>query len=407
MSHSKSANDSTQNLSHPDFLGGLSAQEFLNKYWQQQPLLLKNAFPDQINCLCAEELAGFSLEEHIESRIIIEHENNQWQLLTGPFEEDTFEKLPAQKWTLLIQAIDHYVAEFAALLDQFNFIPQWRIDDLMMSYATTGGSVGPHYDYYDVFLIQVSGQRHWQIGQLCDDTTELIADLPMRIVKEFEQHQDHILIPGDVLYLPPGVAHHGTALDDDCITLSVGFRAPSYSEIISDYGHYLAARLSGNQRFIDGKLIARNESHNHSGLITDNDIDNLHSQITKTLADKEALKEWFALYLSESKYSDPELMESDLGIETFQDLLANNECFQRDESSRFVLTQTDNKWTLWINGTAETIPQEIGALGNYICSRRVLEGDTLATLANTDPKIQWLYDLLCKGFIYRVENQHE
>ncbi|MCG8316544.1 MAG: cupin domain-containing protein [Pseudomonadales bacterium] len=407
MSDNKPINDFIAKLSHPRFLGGMSAQEFLDNFWQQKPLLLHNAFPEQIHCISAEELAGFSLEESIESRIIIEQENNEWQLLNGPFNEDTFEQLPKQRWTLLIQAIDHYVSEFAELLDQFNFIPQWRIDDLMMSYATIGGSVGPHYDYYDVFLIQVSGQRRWQVGQLCDDATALLPNLPMRILKQFEQAQDHVLSPGDVLYLPPGVAHHGIALDNDCITLSVGFRAPSYSEILGEFSHYLAAKLSGDQRYQDRKLSARDRTQVHSGLITDNDVNNLHAQLAATLADKESLKEWLAHFLSLPKYEDTETLASDMDRETFKEHLTNSHRFQRDESSRFIVTQSNGATIFWINGTPQTVVAENVALVNYLSSRRVLDGQVLAELTDSEDKLEWLYNLLQNGYIYTTEDPND
>lgn len=399
---------SQSKLSHPPFLGGLTAQDFLDQYWQKQPLFIPNGFPDLIDCISADELAGYALEEQVESRIIIEKANNQWELQHGPFAEADFSQLPQSHWTLLIQALDHYAPEFAELLDQFNFIPQWRIDDIMMSYATTGGSVGPHYDYYDVFLIQISGKRHWKIGQHCNDDSPIIPNLPVRILKTFATQFEKIVKPGDVLYLPPGVAHHGVALDDECITLSVGFRSPSYADIISEYSHAIAAALSGSNRYEDSDLIARTEfdpTHNslHSGLVTDRDVARVQTKLMELIADPAKLKRWLGEYVSLPKYDNISLMPSDLSIEEMLTLLQQNTPLYRDESSRFVIIQNDslkNNEILFINGQATTFPQTASQLANLIASKRVFSGqEILHSLTHDDDK-QWLHQQIASGVLY-------
>ena len=207
-------------------LGGRSAELFLSEYWQRQPMLVRGAFVDIENIIEPEELAGFSLDDTVESRIILERSPVDWELRHGPFNQKTFKNLPKTHWTLLVQALDHQVPAISDLLEAFNFIPNWRIDDVMASFAPKGGSVGPHYDFYDVFLIQAHGQRRWQVGQTCTEETAIVPNLPVRILQEFQPEQEWVLNPGDMLYLPPGIAHYGVA-ENECITLSVGFRAPS------------------------------------------------------------------------------------------------------------------------------------------------------------------------------------
>ena len=154
-------------------LGGISAREFMRDYWQKKPLLVRQAFPDFISPIDPDELAGLALEEEVESRIVLEHGAHPWELRRGPFTEDTFAELPEKDWTLLVQAVDQFVPEVAELLENFRFLPSWRIDDVMISFAAPGGSVGPHFDNYDVFLLQGHGQRNWKIGQMCSSDSSL------------------------------------------------------------------------------------------------------------------------------------------------------------------------------------------------------------------------------------------
>ena len=195
-----------------NILGEITATVFLEQYWQKKPLLIKRAFSNYQSPISAEELAGLACEEGVESRLILEHgETSPWQLRYGPFSEDDFTSLPKTNWSLLVQAVNHHVPELNELLEAFNFIPNWRIDDLMISYAPTHGSVGPHLDNYDVFLLQVQGRRHWHINENDYTEDDFIEDLELKILKDFEAKQDWILEPGDMLYLPPGIAHHGVA----------------------------------------------------------------------------------------------------------------------------------------------------------------------------------------------------
>lgn len=207
-------------------LGGLTAEHFMRHYWQKKPLLVKQAFAGIKPPVSSAELKKLSKRDDVQSRLIW-REDGQWQLEHGPFG-----KLPGAKepnWTLLIQSLDIHSDVASQLLHQFNFVPAARLDDLMASIATQGGGVGPHFDSYDVFLIQAQGQRHWKFGQQKDLT--LIDGLPLKILNNFKPRHDAVLEPGDMLYLPPHAAHDGIALTNDCMTLSVGFRAPDMATL--------------------------------------------------------------------------------------------------------------------------------------------------------------------------------
>ncbi len=206
---------------------------FLREYWQRKPLLIRAALPDFQDPLCAAELAGLALEDDINARIV-ETRPDGWGLRQGPFGAGDFDA--AHPWTLLVQQVDHYLDKVAALRRLVDFLPGWRFDDVMVSYATVvdgiGAGVGPHYDNYDVFLVQGQGSRRWRLGQVCTDNEALIDHPSLRILKQFEDSAQYILEPGDVLYVPPRLAHWGTA-ESDSLTYSLGFRAPRLSDMLS------------------------------------------------------------------------------------------------------------------------------------------------------------------------------
>lgn len=232
-------------------LNNLTAAQFLAEYWQKKPLLIRQAIPNFAGLLDANELAGLACEEDVQARII-QCKNAKWSVKQGPFAERDFAKLPERDWTLLVQGVNHFLPEAADLLAQFNFIPTARLDDLMVSYAPDGGGVGPHLDSYDVFLLQGSGQRHWKISTQSD--TSLIEDAPIRILKHFETEQEWTLEAGDMLYLPPQVAHWGTAVGDDCMTYSIGFRAPKTQELAHEFLSYLQDHLALDGMYQDPDL---------------------------------------------------------------------------------------------------------------------------------------------------------
>jgi len=223
----------------PDhILGSTSVTTFLAEYWQQKPLLVRSAIKHYVSPISADEMAGLACESEVESRIILERDGEHpWQCLHGPFAEALFTELPDTHWTLLLQSLNLHVPALAQLLERFLFIPNWRVDDVMVSYAAPGGSVGPHTDNYDVFLLQAQGKRRWGISTQAVADDDFIPGLGLKVLTSFQAEQSWLLGAGDMLYLPPGVIHHGVADaqqgGEDCITISIGFRAPSLTELTS------------------------------------------------------------------------------------------------------------------------------------------------------------------------------
>ncbi|WP_087735432.1 cupin domain-containing protein [Paraburkholderia piptadeniae] len=219
-------------------LGNLTPSQFMRRYWQKKPLLIRQAIPDIVAPLARDELFELADQDDVESRLIT-HFRNRWQLEHGPFAADELPSVKQRAWTLLVQGVDLHNDRARALLDRFRFVPDARLDDLMISYATDGGGVGPHFDSYDVFLLQVHGTRRWRIGAQRD--LSLQPGLPLKVLQHFEPEEEWVLEPGDMLYLPPHIAHDGVA-QGECMTCSIGFRAPSTSELAAQFLYYLAER---------------------------------------------------------------------------------------------------------------------------------------------------------------------
>jgi len=232
-------------------LGKLSAQQFIQQYWQQKPVLIPAAYSSAGELINKQDLLAMACAAECESRLVLCDKKQRWHAEQGPFTAKRLKHLPASGWTILVQAVDQWIPEVAALLKQFDFLPRWRLDDIMISLASDGGGVGPHFDYYDVFLLQASGQRRWQLGQHCDETSPLRPQTDLRLLKNFETKEDYLLQAGDMLYIPAGIAHWGTAVGDDCITVSIGFRAASQRELIQIALEKLASRAAEHLRYRD------------------------------------------------------------------------------------------------------------------------------------------------------------
>ena len=211
-------------------LGGLSPQAFMRRHWQKKPLLVRQALPGGVALVSRSQLFDLAAFEEVESRLVV-REEGRWSLRHGPLKRSAIPPLKQPQWTLLLQGLDLHLPAARALLDRFRFVPDARLDDLMLSYASDGGGVGPHVDSYDVFLLQAQGRRRWRIGRM--RKPELVPDVPLKILANFEPEQEWLLEAGDMLYLPPGWAHDGVA-EGECMTCSIGFRAAGRDEIGRD-----------------------------------------------------------------------------------------------------------------------------------------------------------------------------
>jgi 50S ribosomal protein L16 3-hydroxylase len=288
-----------------NLLGGMPLETFFRDYWQKKPLLIRGALPD-IPVIDTNELAGYALEKGVESRLIVEHPkpdaplHSKWTLTHGPLTAKRFKSLPDSHWTLLVQAVNQLHPDIRELLQRFRFIPNWRIDDVMVSYAADKGGVGPHFDYYDVFLLQASGKRRWRIGQACTSASPLRADTDCKILQNFSTQEEWVVEPGDLLYIPPSIAHWGVA-EGECMTYSVGFRAPSYAEILLDYSEEIASTLTEDQRFADPDRTPTARP----GLISDADIQQVRSLLQNLLLDETNLAGWFGRFMTQPRREAP------------------------------------------------------------------------------------------------------
>ncbi len=273
-------------------LGGLTIIEFLRDYWQKKPLLVRQAVPGFKGLLNPQQLIALSCLEDAQARLV-KQSRNAWQLAHGPFEQGQMAKLRG-KWTVLVQGVNNTLPEATELLKPFNFIPHARLDDLMVSYATKGGGVGPHFDPYDVFLLQGLGHRRWQITTQKDRT--LIEGAPLRILKQFDVEQEWVLEAGDMLYLPPQCGHNGIA-EDDCMTYSIGFRTPTYQELSEQFLVYLQDRIGIAGVYADPDL----KTQKYPSEISNEMVQQVARAIRKVQWDDEDIANFLGSYLSEPK----------------------------------------------------------------------------------------------------------
>lgn len=366
-------------------LGEISVEEFLNDYWQKKPLLIRNAFPDLQSPISADELAGLACEENVNARLVLEKDGDYpWQAEHGPFEDSRFTELPDTHWSLLISDMEKYLPETRSLVKPFHFLPDWRMDDLMISYAPEGGSVGAHVDDYDVFLIQLSGQRLWKISENFNNDT--IEDVDLRILKEFSAEQEWLCSAGDMLYIPPNVAHHGIAQNycneqgnsEDCMTASVGYRAPSLKTITSDYINFLNEHNHSTTRFTDKRPVIPE----HHAEITDDTVSQFVDYLKQGLTlEHEQVKRWLGQYCSDNKAFEEFSYEQD-EIE-YQELseIAAQSILQQSPFSHFLFSNSAKKTLLFVDGISYETSK---SFAEQICNDERIDFQQLQKIMTTD-----------------------
>lgn len=375
--------------STPMLFNQMPVDTFLREYWQKKPCLFKQALPGIVSPLAPDELAGLALEEDIESRLIIEHgtehKKSPWELRRGPFTESDFARLPDTHWTLLVQAVDQWVPEVKDMLQEFQCLPQWRLDDIMISFAPEGGSVGPHFDQYDVFLVQVEGTRHWDLGPACDHLSALNTETELKILTDMAVTEGWDIAPGDVLYVPPSIAHHGVALDN-CLTYSVGFRAPDAVEMLQG----LAQRLDIEpdidfMRYQDPDLSAAEAGH----AITPQAIERLRALMTKAMARDDVVADWLGAFMTQSKY---DLFDWD-DVEAGGLELSPTQFVQKALPTRIA-------WfgeRLYVNGRAFLLTAEDQPLMKSLALNQSWTWQTLTDLAASEQALEVLDLLILSG----------
>jgi 50S ribosomal protein L16 3-hydroxylase len=323
--------------------GSLSRAQFLERHWQRSPLFLPGALPGFRSPLSPDELAGLACEESVESRLVQGHVGAGFRLTRGPFEEKAFARLPKRNWTLLVQDVDKHVPDVARLLEPFRFLPDWRVDDIMVSYAAPGGSVGPHTDQYDVFLLQVQGKRRWQLSESFDP--ELRKDSELRVLERFEPERELIAEPGDILYLPPNVAHFGVAIDE-AMTFSIGFRAPDQRELLVALAQELVESSASGPRFGDAGRAATP----HPEALDPADLARLRELTRAGLAQSDAQLDGFlGRYLTRAK-SHLVVAGDACDADEVGARLARGEALQRRHGSRWATLESGPELLIFTEG---------------------------------------------------------
>ena len=282
-----------KNSSNLTLLGGITPEQFFSEYWHKKPLLIRQAIPDFAPLLSAEELYDLAGRDDVESRLITFFKQH-WEMKNGPITQ-----LPLKEkkdWTLLVQGVNLHDRKADALLRQFRFIPDARLDDLMISFAKDGGGVGPHFDSYDVFLLQAHGQRRWRIGAQKD--LSLIQGMPLKILSNFKADEEFILNPGDMLYLPPHYAHDGIAIGD-CMTYSIGFRAPSFQEMGESFLQFMSDSIDLPGRYADPEITL----NANPAEISQSMFNTISTELTKIKFTKDDMTIFLGEYLTEPKSS--------------------------------------------------------------------------------------------------------
>lgn len=363
---------------------GVSPATFLRDYWQKHPLLIRQAFPGFVAPLDAHDLAGLACEPYALSRLIVhDAANDTWQVEHGPFEEERFAHLPERDWTLLVQDVDKWDRDVAALLDHFRFLPDWRVDDVMISYAAPDGSVGAHVDHYDVFLLQANGQRHWAIDSRPGAPSAFRPDQDLKLLAQFDPDHDWVLEPGDMLYLPPGVPHHGIAVGDErCLTFSVGLRAPSVGELVADFAEHLAERLPESLRYADADLKPAREP----GQIDGGALDRVRSLLRDALdADDSSVADWFGRFITRYRAAGLAAPRATpLTPAAFAKRLAGKGALLRHPLSRFAWQTRGRHAQLFVAGEPHRCTPTLARL---LCDPAPLSLADATTLADADREL--------------------
>lgn len=387
-------------------LGGITPTQFLAEYWQKTPLLIKNAIPNFAGLLSPDELAGLACADEVQSRIV-EEVNGVWHASHGPFGDADFAKLPKKptpnhRWTLLVQSVNHYLPEASQLLQQFDFIPHARLDDLMVSYAPDGGGVGPHFDSYDVFLLQGQGKRLWRISEQTD--LSLVEGAPLRILKNFDTAQEWLLEAGDMLYLPPHLAHWGIAVSDgnvDCMTYSIGFRAPKNQELATEFLGFMQDRFHQDQRTLAGiyqdvDLILQD----HPAEISPAMVCKVAETLQKIQWTDDDVTAFLGTYLSDPKTDVVFDAHKKISLRNFKENLFKNG-IALDLKSQMLFAGE----YFYLNGeTAAFVDQSATLLKKLADHRQLIAEDLHQAQAVDEKLLRQLYDWYLAGYLYFETN---
>jgi 50S ribosomal protein L16 3-hydroxylase len=376
-------------------LGGLTPAQFMRRYWQKKPLLIRQAIPGVQAPLSRDELFELADSEDAESRLIT-HFRQSWAMEHGPFAPDELPSVKKRDWTLLVQGVNLHDDRARELLNRFRFVPDARLDDLMMSYATDGGGVGAHFDSYDVFLLQVHGRRRWRFGAQRD--LSLKEGLPLKVLQHFEADEEWVLEPGDMLYLPPHIAHDGVA-EGECMTCSIGFRAPSVAELSGQFLYHLAERIEslsgirgkGEQRYRDPSQLAVTNPAQLPSLL----VERVGAILADIKWNEKDVAGFLGTYLSEPK--------ANVVFDPPRRPLNEKRFIERAKQSGLKLDKKTvllyDKHAYFLNGERELMSAKARKWLPELADKRFLEGKRFVTLSGESSMTVILHEWYCAGWI--------
>lgn len=374
-------------------LGNISQQTFMEEYWQKKPLLIRQAFPDFESPITADELAGLACEEEVNSRIVMEKDGEHpWFPIFGPMNDEIYSSMPETHWSLIVNDLEKYLPELSWIIDSFRFIPEWRLDDLMISYAADHGSVGPHIDLYDVFILQGQGKRRWQINSQEVTEENQIEETPLRIQKDFQAEEEWIIEPGDMLYLPPGVSHHGVSLGES-LSYSIGFRATSHADLVNEFIGHITQNLSPKLTYQDPDQ----RIQQHPNEIKQDALERVTEIFKEYLQPNHPeLQRWFGCFVSDTKASVA--TEPEHGCNSIEELkeLTGTGTLSRHPASRFAFAQNPENTLLFIDGEDYEVNPDFA---KSLCKQRQIDLDELLAIAAKD-ELQLMVDLYNSGKVY-------
>lgn len=369
-------------------LGQLDAKQFLAHHWQKKPLLLRGAFTNFSCPIDKRELLALAGSPQVESRLVLERSRPAFRVEHGPFTKDRWRQLPKTHWTVLVQDVDKHLPQVADLIEPFTFLPRWRIDDIMVSYAAPHGGVGPHYDNYDVFLLQGMGKRRWRLGPK-PKRPALLPDTELRVLENFSPTREIVAEPGDLLYLPPHVAHHGIA-ETECITLSIGFRAPSQRELMFSWVEELLQRSDDSLRYEDPDL----RQVFHSGEIDGEALSRLQSLLQPALRlDADHFARWFGRFVTEPK---PQLARQRSAARPTPKL----GIVARSPGTRWAFSVKPKLW-LFVDGKEWQLPNKLKPLVAALCDQPAADLTRFKSLLRDPASRALLDDLFARGLLRR------
>ncbi|WP_413493296.1 JmjC domain-containing protein [Morganella psychrotolerans] len=369
-----------------DYELNLDWQSFMESHWQKRPLLIKGGFRNFRDTISPDELAGLAMEDDVSSRMVTRFDG-KWDVRHGPFQD--FDDLGEKDWSILVQAVNHWHFPSAALMKPFRCLSDWRADDLMISYSVPGGGVGPHLDQYDVFIIQGQGRRHWRVGEKIP-MKQHCPHPDLLQVAPFDAIIDDEMVPGDILYIPPGFPHEGYAIEES-LNYSVGFRAPNARELFSGFADYVIANDLGSYRYSDPDLSFRD----NPALIQQGELTKLHRMMQDLLDQPAVFRQWFGEYISQSRHElDLAQPEPPYTPEDIQALMAQGESLFRLNGLR-VLRVGD---TCFVNGEELKTPHIEAA--DVLCQYDEVTADMLGDALHDPQFVILLTALINSGYWY-------